>query len=328
MQTESSNSNKRNAVDAKQFPLNGVIGVVAESEDEIAQARQAGLSCVELRIDLLLSAGSTVTAVLDMVAKTRRTELAVLATVRHPSHGGKFDGTESERVTLCKQLVDAGANIIDVEWDSEAATLLQNDPIDLILSYHNFESMIGATELEQLTQEVEARGARAIKVIPTAQSVDDAASILNWVEQGQNTGLSSDSANTSERDVVRDFIRIGFAMGEQGACSRVLTTAFGGAVTYASFGAPVAPGQIDFNEMLDNYQVPLLNESTRVTAVIEPNNNSVKLNRKVATLNQEYAASQSDTYSMANVAIGFDKEQLEALENHKQLMRINNIIQL
>jgi len=324
MQTESSNNNKKNADEARQFPINGVIGVVAESEDEIAQAIKSGLSCIELRVDLLLSGGSTVATALDMVAKARRTELTVLVTVRHPSHGGKFDGTESERVSLCKQLIDAGANIVDVEWDSEAATLLQNDSMDLILSYHNFESMISATELEQLTHEVEARGARAIKVVPTAKSVADAAAILSWVEQSHKTGQSSDSNNGSEHRIER----IGFAMGEQGACSRVLTTAFGGAITYASFGAPVAPGQIDLNEMLDNYQVPLLNESTRVTAVIEPNNDSVKLNGKVATLNQEYAADQIDTNSMTNVAIGFDKEQLKALEKHKELMRIDKIIQL
>jgi len=322
MQTESSKHSKKNTGDARQFPLNGVIGVVAESEDEIKQARNFGLGCVELRVDLLLSGGNSIAAILDMVAQARQSGLTVLVTVRHPSHGGKFGGTESERVSLCKQLVDAGANIVDVEWDSEAATLLQNDSMDLILSYHNFESMISATELEQLTHEVEARGARAIKVVPTAHSVADAAAILSWV------GQSSDSANTKESDLAHRIERIGFAMGEQGACSRILTTAFGGAVTYASFGAPVAPGQIDLNEMLDNYQVPLLDKNTRITAVIASSNDFAKLNSKIATLNQEYASSHSDTSCMKSVAIGFDKQQLKALEKYKLLMRIDNIIQL
>jgi len=90
----------------------------------------------------------------------------------------------------------------------------------------------------------------------------------------------------------------------------------------------VAPGQIDLNEMLDNYQVPLLDKNTRITAVIASSNDFAKLNSKIATLNQEYASSHSATSCMKSIAIGFDKQQLKALEKYKLLMRIDNIIQL
>ena len=313
--SDSNKHSRKNTDNETQFPLAGVIGVVAESAEEITQAKQCGLSCVELRVDLLLSGGSTVAAVIAMVAQARQSGLAVLVTIRHPSHGGKFDGTEPERVSLCQQMVEAGANIVDLEWDSEAANLVGSDSMDLILSYHNFESMISATELDQLTHDIQARkngNVRAIKVVPTASSVSDAASILDWVDQGQNNRIA----------------RIGFAMGKQGACSRLLTTAFGGAVTYASFGAPVAPGQIDLHEMLDNYRVPLLDGDTRITAVIGAELDSVKLDDNVTTLNDEYAAASSDSARIERVAIGFDTNQLKALENHKQLLRIDNVIQL
>ena len=57
---------------------------MAESADEITLAKQCGLSCVELRVDLLLSGGNTVAAVIAMVTQARQSDLAVLVTIRHP----------------------------------------------------------------------------------------------------------------------------------------------------------------------------------------------------------------------------------------------------
>jgi len=69
--------------------------------------------------------------------------------------------------------------------------------------------------------------------------------MLTWVNEGQE--ISSESSDTAIR-------RIGFAMGSAGECSRILTTAFGGAVTYTS-----VVGEADFTrkavaELNDNYQ--------------------------------------------------------------------------
>ena len=40
------------------FPLNGVIGIIANHPNELDLALESGLQCVEVRADLLLDAGT------------------------------------------------------------------------------------------------------------------------------------------------------------------------------------------------------------------------------------------------------------------------------
>ncbi|MBT6276380.1 MAG: type I 3-dehydroquinate dehydratase, partial [Chromatiales bacterium] len=104
------------------FPVNGIIGIVANGANEVALARHEGLSSVEVRADLLLDVGLDVEQVLAVVADARAQGLNVLFTLRHPSHGGKFPGTESARADINRRAITAGAQVIDAEWDSELAT--------------------------------------------------------------------------------------------------------------------------------------------------------------------------------------------------------------
>ena len=50
------------------FPVNGVIGIVANNIDELRQANEAGLSSIEVRADLL-KAGLSVPDLLSLVSK-------------------------------------------------------------------------------------------------------------------------------------------------------------------------------------------------------------------------------------------------------------------
>ena len=82
------------------FPLQGIIGIVAESPAELEEARRQSLQCVEIRADLLLQAGLAHDQVLELITRARALDLRTLYTLRHPDHGGAFDGSEGERVAL------------------------------------------------------------------------------------------------------------------------------------------------------------------------------------------------------------------------------------
>lgn len=236
---------------ASEFPLRGVIGIVANDGDEAALARQHGLQCVEIRADLLLAAGHSIEQLLAIVAACGASGLATLFTLRHPSHGGSFSGSEDDRVSISRQALAAGASVIDLEYRSAAAERMLGEGAPLVLSHHDFEAMPTPADLAALTAAMEALSPAAIKVVPTAAALADAVRMLEWIGEA--------------RGGVR---RIGFAMGSAGACSRILTIARGAPITYASFGASVAPGQVPLRDLREIYRADTLDSSSRIAALV------------------------------------------------------------
>ncbi len=121
-----------------EFPLQGIIGIVGNNAGEIQLALDNELSCVEVRSDLLVDAGLDQREVLEIVARVRASGLNCLLTHRRHDHGGKFAGAESERVEFCLRAVEAGAQIVEVEWDSDSAAELIAAGVPTILCYHDF----------------------------------------------------------------------------------------------------------------------------------------------------------------------------------------------
>lgn len=261
------------------FPLQGIIGVVANGREEIQQARSKNLGCIELRADLLIDSGLSSDDVLTLIGTAKAEQLAVLFTLRHPTHGGKFDGTEQERVQINQQALQAGADVIDLEWQSEASQSFTADNTPLLLSHHDFEKMLSESELTELTNSMAEFSPFAIKIVPTAHTIVDSMRMLNWVQE-----------QTSTR-------RVGFAMSQMGSSSRILALSKGSPITYATFGEIVAPGQVDIDDLIQVYRAANLNNHTKMTAVLgehEP------VSIEVAALNAEFARQDSN-----EVAIGF-----------------------
>lgn len=284
------------------FPLRGIIGVISESLDEIDLAVDSKLQCVEIRADLLLDSGLSVEELMSGIEKTRRVGMACLVTLRHPDQGGRFQGSEQERIVINQQALRSGADVIDLEWGTEASRQMIAEKAPLILSYHDFEGMPDESELSSLTQNMLADSPLAVKVVPTASAVEDAARMLTWV-QGHNPADGIE--------------RIGFAMGEHGACSRLLTTVFGGPVTYTSFGDPVAPGQIALTELISLYRIGDLDEQTLVTGVV---GSTDYVDSMIKQLNQEFQQRREN-----RVAIGFPEMDLSALNTLKVDLRIDSV---
>ncbi|MCS5661194.1 MAG: type I 3-dehydroquinate dehydratase, partial [Dehalococcoidia bacterium] len=186
--------------------MKGVIGIVANSASEMDMALERKLTCVEIRADLLLHIGHSLDEVMGMVESTVSKGLGSLFTLRHPEHGGKFLGSEIERSEINQNALEAGADIIDLEWGSDAAAAMIEKEAPIIISHHDFERMPGVLELKEMASEMEVCGPNAIKLVPTASTLEQSVQILKWVEEAAD-----------------EIPRIGFAMGLKGTCSRLLT---------------------------------------------------------------------------------------------------------
>ena len=64
------------------FPLNGVIGIIANHPNELDLALESGLQCVEVRADLLLDAGISLNQILELIQDAQLKGLASLMTLR------------------------------------------------------------------------------------------------------------------------------------------------------------------------------------------------------------------------------------------------------
>ena len=254
------------------FPLKGVIGIVANNTAEIDFALDHKLSCVEIRADLLINGGTSVDDVVELVRKTKTKELGCLFTLRHPEHGGEFFGTEEERVLINQTALEAGASSIDLEWGTKALAAMAEKHAPIVISHHDFKAMPSVEELEELTTEMESFHPHAIKVVPTASTLVHSIQMLQWVRKGTS-----------------DIARIGFAMGQKGTCSRLLTIVFGAPITYASFGDAVAPGQLSMDVLLNCYRVPELKDGCLIYGVA---GKDVHHSREMEVMNQQLKKKQ------------------------------------
>src|ERR1700682_6452240 len=77
---------------------------------EIQEAAKRGARLLELRLDFLAKAP-------DFKRLLANKPCPMIATVRRPSDGGRFTGTEAERLVLLRQAIVAGFDWVDLETD-------------------------------------------------------------------------------------------------------------------------------------------------------------------------------------------------------------------
>ena len=285
---------------SRPIPLRGVIGIVAVGTAELDQAVEADLGCVEVRADLLLDNGLSLEEVLALVRAARRQRIGCLFTLRHPDHGGHFEGTEAERVAIIAQAGKAGADMVDVEWGSEAAQAVLAGDTPVVLSHHDFDRMPSERELALQTERMAREQPAAIKIVPTADTLADAVRMLQWVQERE-----------------RGPARIGFAMGAVGRCSRILTIAYGAPITYASFGDSVAPGQVPLSALHDVYRAHERGPGTRVYAVLGDSEHERLL---VSDCNWQLTQSERDL-----VCVPFEGVTLDDMLVHLDALRIDGV---
>lgn len=208
---------------------------------EIQEAAKQGAKLIELRLDFLAKQP-------DFKRLLTNRPCPMIATLRRPSDGGRFAGTEEQRFMLVRQAVVAGFDFIDLEHD-----IIKKIPrfgkVRRIVSYHNLEGV--PENLEEIHAQMCAEDADIVKIVVTAQQSSDNLRLLAL--------LKSPAKPT-----------VAFCMGDLGTCSRVLGLLLGMPYTYATFNKErqIAPGMLSFQELQRIYRVESINAETKVFGVI------------------------------------------------------------
>jgi 3-dehydroquinate dehydratase-1 len=208
-------------------------GDVSLLKEQADRAFSLGADFAEIRFDFVSS--NRMQAAIDAVTGIRS---KAVFTLRSKDQGGKFAGSEQERIEWLKKLAEQKPMLLDVELDTikendELADFLEKTPI--LVSWHNFQQTPPNDELADILSEMRIYS-NYVKVVTTAKSVEDSLRLLELYES--TTGLHP----------------VIFAMGDAGIVSRILCTIVGNApFTYTSLEKAVAPGQLTVKQMRKLY---------------------------------------------------------------------------
>lgn len=159
-----------------------------------------------------------------------------VCTLRPKSEGGKFAGTEKERISTLKLIAEFNPYLLDVEYNTlrrnkSLYQYLKRARANILTSWHDFSKTPSQKLLRSMAKKM-SRFSKNIKIVVTARTINDTLRILKLYEEiPYRTNL------------------IAFAMGDYGRMSRILCTRLGSPFTYVSLGKPIAPGQFSLNEM-------------------------------------------------------------------------------
>jgi len=210
-------------------------GDVQSIAKQAAEAFELGADYVEIRFDFLRP--EQVQAAIDAAKSIK--EKAVF-TLRSKDQGGKFTGSEQDRVKWLYRLAEQKPMLLDIELDTlqandELADFLERQKTPVLVSWHDFQNTPPNDKIADILSEMRVFS-NYVKVVTTAKSVSDALRLLELYDTA--TGLHP----------------IFFAMGEAGVVSRVMCTVVGNApFTYASLENAVAPGQLTVKQMRKLY---------------------------------------------------------------------------
>jgi 3-dehydroquinate dehydratase-1 len=208
-------------------------GDVSLLKEQADRAFSLGADFAEIRFDFV--SPNRMQAAIDAVRGIRS---KAVFTLRSKDQGGKFAGSEQERIEWLKKLAEQKPMLLDVELDTikendELADFLEKTPI--LVSWHDFQQTPPSDELEDILSEMRIYS-NYVKVVTTAKSVEDSLRLLELYES--TTGLHP----------------VIFAMGDAGIVSRILCTIVGNApFTYTSLEKAVASGQLTVKQMRKLY---------------------------------------------------------------------------
>jgi 3-dehydroquinate dehydratase I len=200
---------------------------VASIKEQAHRAFILGADYVEIRFDFLEA---------DFLAEALQASKDIkdraIFTLRSSSEGGKFAGSEQNRLQWLATFAELKPMLLDIELDTlkkndELADFLEEQKSRILVSWHDFEKTPPNDEIADMLSEMRTYS-NYVKVVTTAKSIEDA---LRLLEMYNETTV--------------ELHPIFFAMGEAGVISRVLCTLVGNApFTYASLERVLAPGQL------------------------------------------------------------------------------------
>ena len=183
----------------------------------------------EIRFDFL-----NPNAVPDALQLIRKDLRKCVCTLRPVSEGGKFSGSEKNRISIMKLIAEYNPFLLDIELNTLSKNknlrlYLKSTGTDILVSWHSFKQTPGISVLKKKLAQMK-KFSNNIKIVTMAKSVNDATRVLS-LYKNNNTKL------------------IAFSMGNYGRISRILCLFLGSPYTYVSLGKPIAPGQFSVDEV-------------------------------------------------------------------------------
>ena len=209
---------------------------INELKKLVSESLSANADFMEIRFDYFDKA--KMNEVLEFVLDHK--ERAVF-TCRAANEGGKYAGSEVERVTALRRLAAFRPLFLDVEYN----TMTANDDLmdqftaqncETLVSWHNFDLTPSTEELDNLLSRMKEYSSN-VKIVTMANSMRDNLRVLKLYESAKKAKISL----------------VTFCMGEHGILSRVLCTYAGAPFTYASLTEAIAPGQLTLKQTRSIY---------------------------------------------------------------------------
>ena len=192
-------------------------------------AASKGADMVEFRFDMMKVLPSD-------VSFFRRIPIPKIATLRTVSQGGRYNGSEHDRLVFFQSAVRGGFDFIDLEYDSPLLAKRESDlkGSKIICSHHDLKGIPSPNKIVDILVRCAAKG----DIPKAAFMVSSMQALLDLIDAARLFSLTD-----------REFSLIG--MGELGELTRICASELGVAFTYASLerGKEAAPGQVDLQTM-------------------------------------------------------------------------------
>ena len=172
----------------------------------------------------------------------------VIVVCRREEDGGKWTGTEEDRLMLLRTAISQGVEYVDLEEDAVAG-VPRFGKTKRIISLHDFRKT--PENLDEIHARLAALDADIVKLATMANHPHDNLRMLRLIKQSKTA-------------------TVGMCMGEVGKPSRLLSGKFGAPFTYATFHEEraLAPGQLSYRRMRDIYHYEQIDADTQVYGVI------------------------------------------------------------
>jgi 3-dehydroquinate dehydratase/shikimate dehydrogenase len=208
---------------------------------EIQEAAKRGATLIEVRLDFLSRPP-------DFKRLLANKPCPMVATVRRVSDGGRWKGTEEQRMLLLRQCVVAGFDWVDIESDVVERIPRFRD-VKRIVSYHNMREV--PDDIEKIHARMCDQDADLVKIAVRAQRPSDNLRVLKLLRQPRKPTVA-------------------FCMGELGLPSRILGGRLAMPFTYAAFNKErgIAPGLPSFDDLKKIYHFDRIDSHTAIYGVI------------------------------------------------------------
>jgi len=200
-----------------------------------------GAKLVELRLDYLNGEINIQRLLADRPCP-------VVVTCRRERDGGKYTGSEDQRVMLLRTAIAEGVEYVDLEEDV-AVSVQRFGSTKRIISMHDFRKT--PDDLDSIHRRLCRMDPDVVKICTMANHPHDNLRMLQLSRRSETP-------------------TIGLCMGDIGIPSRVLAGRFGAPFSYATFHheRALAPGQLSYEQMIDIYHYDEIDSETEVYGVI------------------------------------------------------------